>query len=44
MERDNLIQDKPKLAAELERELFDYLERVEGKTYHPLLTEAPPDG
>jgi arylsulfatase A-like enzyme len=44
MERDNLIQDKPKLAAELERELFDYLESVEGKTYRPLLTETTPGG
>jgi hypothetical protein len=44
MEQDNLIQDKPKLAAELEGELFGYLERVEGKTYHPLLTDEPPDG
>jgi arylsulfatase A-like enzyme len=43
MERNNLIQDKPKLAAELERELFGYLESVEGKTYRSLLTEVPPD-
>jgi hypothetical protein len=44
MERDNLIQDQPELAAALERELFGYLERVEGKTYRPLLTKVPPDG
>lgn len=33
VERKNLINEEPELAAELEKELFDYLERVEGKAY-----------
>ncbi|MFQ5539692.1 MAG: sulfatase-like hydrolase/transferase [Candidatus Binatia bacterium] len=36
-ERTNLIQERPELAVELERELFGYLERVGGKSYRPLL-------
>ncbi len=37
MERENLLQEEEGLAAELERHLFRYLERVERKTYRPLL-------
>jgi hypothetical protein len=37
MERENLLQEEEGLAAELERHLFLYLERVERKTYRPLL-------
>jgi glucan phosphoethanolaminetransferase (alkaline phosphatase superfamily) len=40
MEKYNLVEKKPKLAAELERRLLEYLERVEGKTYLPLLTSS----
>jgi arylsulfatase A-like enzyme len=36
-ERTNLIQERPELAVELERELFGYLERVGGKSFRPLL-------
>jgi glucan phosphoethanolaminetransferase (alkaline phosphatase superfamily) len=36
-ERKSLLQEQPELAAELERELFEYLERVGGKSYRPLL-------
>jgi hypothetical protein len=38
MERVNLIQEQKALAGELERELLEYLETVEGKTYRPLMT------
>jgi glucan phosphoethanolaminetransferase (alkaline phosphatase superfamily) len=38
MEKTNMIQEEPQLAAELERRLLNYLERVEGKTYLPLLS------
>ncbi|MGD9014135.1 MAG: sulfatase-like hydrolase/transferase, partial [Desulfobacterales bacterium] len=37
LEQENLIEEKPGLAAELEQQLLDYLKRVEGKTYRPLL-------
>lgn len=40
-ERVNLLQEKPELAAELERELLGYLERVEGKSYRALLRKTP---
>jgi glucan phosphoethanolaminetransferase (alkaline phosphatase superfamily) len=40
MEKKNLIEEKPKLAAELEQQLMRYLEQVEGKTYCPLLTPS----
>jgi arylsulfatase A-like enzyme len=40
MERINLLQEKKGLAAELERDLFRYLEKVERKTYRPLLTKS----
>ena len=40
MEKNNLLQEEPKLAAEMEKELFAYLERVEGKTYRPLLSKS----
>lgn len=41
MEKKNLIEEKPKLAAELEQQLLGYLKQVEGKTYRPLLTSSP---
>lgn len=37
-EKTNFLQRRRELAAELERELFGYLERVEGKTYRALLS------
>ena len=40
LETKNLIEEKPRLAAELEQQLLGYLERVEGKTYRPLLTQS----
>jgi len=36
MEKNNLLQEEPELAAEMEKELLAYLEKVEGKTYRPL--------
>ncbi|MFQ5960341.1 MAG: sulfatase [Candidatus Methylomirabilales bacterium] len=39
-ERKNLLQEKRELAAELERELLGYLERVGGKSYRPLLHDT----
>jgi hypothetical protein len=41
-ERRNLLQEEKELAAELERELLGYLEKVEGKSYRPLLSAASP--
>ncbi len=41
-EKKNLIEEKPRLAAELEQELLSYLKDVEGKTYRPLLTLSGP--
>lgn len=41
-ERRNLLQEKRELAAEMERELLGYLKKVEGKSYRPLLSAAPP--
>jgi glucan phosphoethanolaminetransferase (alkaline phosphatase superfamily) len=41
-EKNNLVEAKPRLAAELEQELLHYLNRVEGKTYRPLLSGSPP--
>jgi len=38
MEKNNLLQEEPELAVEMEKELLAYLERVEGKTYRPLLS------
>lgn len=38
-ERTNMLQEKPELAAELERTLFRYLERVAGMWYEPLLDD-----
>jgi hypothetical protein len=35
----NLLQERPGLAGELERELLRYLARIEGKKYRPLLSE-----
>ena len=43
LEKKNLIEDKPRLATELEQSLLGYLERVEGKTYRPLLTYFSPN-
>ena len=39
LEKDNLLTEEPELAAELERALLDYLEKVEGKTYRPTLSQ-----
>ncbi len=39
-ERINLLQEKPELAAELERELFLYLERVGRGSYRPVLYDT----
>jgi len=43
LEKKNLIEEEPRLAAELEQQLLDYLEQVEGKTYRPLLTQSSPN-
>ncbi len=40
MERRNLLVERPHVAVELERELLDYLEKVERKTYRPLLSRG----
>jgi arylsulfatase A-like enzyme len=40
LEKKNLVEEKPQLAAELEQQLLSYLKRVEGKTYRPLLTSS----
>ncbi len=40
LERVNLLQENQDLSAELERDLLRYLERVEGRTYRPLLSKA----
>jgi arylsulfatase A-like enzyme len=40
LEKKNLVEEKPRLAAELEQQLLGYLKRVEGKTYRPLLTSS----
>ena len=37
-ERTNLVQEKPNLAAELEKELLRYLDRIEGRKYRPVLS------
>jgi arylsulfatase A-like enzyme len=34
LEKNNLLEEEPELAGALQRELFDYLKKVEGKTYH----------
>jgi len=39
MEKNNLLQEEPELAAEMEKELLAYLEKVEGKSYRPLLSK-----
>lgn len=39
-ERKSLLQEKPDLAAEMEKELLGYLERVGGRSYRPLLHDA----
>lgn len=38
-EKNNLIQEEPVLATEMEKDLLDYLEKVEGKTYRPLFSD-----
>jgi glucan phosphoethanolaminetransferase (alkaline phosphatase superfamily) len=43
LEKKNLIEEKSRLAAELEQQLLGYLGQVEGKTYRPLLTQSSPD-
>ena len=40
LEKKNLVEEMPELAAELEQQLMGYLKKVEGKTYHPLLTSS----
>ncbi len=42
MEKKNLIEENPGLAAEMEQRLLHYLKRVEGKTYRSLLTRYAP--
>jgi hypothetical protein len=39
MEMMNFLEEEPQLAAQLEKKLFDYLKKVEGKTYRALLYE-----
>ena len=43
LETKNLIEEKPRLAAELEQKLLGYLKQVEGKTYRPLLSQSLTD-
>ena len=43
LEKKNQVEEKPRLAAELEQRLLRYLEQVEGKTYRPLLHPSSPD-
>jgi glucan phosphoethanolaminetransferase (alkaline phosphatase superfamily) len=42
LEKNNLVEAKPRVAAELEQKLLHYLRRVEGKTYQPLLSRSLP--
>ena len=37
-EKNNLINEEPELAAQLEQSLFNYLKMVEGKTYRTVLS------
>jgi glucan phosphoethanolaminetransferase (alkaline phosphatase superfamily) len=39
LEKQNLVTEEPELAAELERELLEYLKIVEGKTYRSTLSK-----
>jgi hypothetical protein len=39
LEKQNLLAEEPELAAELERELLEYLKTVEGKTYRSTLSK-----
>ena len=41
-EKVNLLEEEHAMAAELERELLDYLAKVEGKSYRPLLSNRKP--
>lgn len=43
LEKKNRVEEKPRLAAELEQQLLRYLKLVEGKTYRPLLHPSLPD-
>jgi glucan phosphoethanolaminetransferase (alkaline phosphatase superfamily) len=38
LEKNNMVAEEPELAAELEQELLEYLNAVEGKTYRTTLT------
>ncbi len=38
-EKNNLLAEEPKLAAELEQRLLEYLETVEGRTYRSILSK-----
>jgi len=38
LEKNNLLNERPFLAAEMEKDLLDYLGRVEGRTYRGLLS------
>jgi hypothetical protein len=38
LEKNNLLNERPFLAAEMEKNLLDYLGKVEGRTYHGLLS------
>jgi arylsulfatase A-like enzyme len=38
LEKNNLLNERPSLAAEMEKDLLDYLGKVEGKTYRALLS------
>jgi hypothetical protein len=38
LEKHNMLAEEPELAAELEQELLEYLNAVEGKTYRTTLT------
>ena len=42
LEKKNLLQEQPQLAANLEKELFNYLKAVEGKTYRSVLSKGDP--
>jgi hypothetical protein len=40
LEKNNLLNERPLLAAEMEKDLLDYLSKVEGKTYRGLLSNV----
>jgi len=41
-EETNLIDEEPVLAAELEKELFNYLRKTEGRDYRSVLSKSKP--